>query len=216
MLEKLADFFLSKDAKFAVKFFLFALLVSSLLGVDYLFRLSDSYITKTKIEQIEKIEELIAKDTLRPEARKELIRLENEVIQRQGLWVSLGSFSSFIQSIINSQDAKIATPTNANPIVRNSWYHNLSSGWVFWLLIAMSPFITFSGGITGEKLAGVLMMDFFALLCAFVLAYLFAFIPVLGHPIVNYILNAILCLGLIGVLVRWGASTTKAPVVQSG
>jgi hypothetical protein len=140
--------------------------------------------------------------------------MEKAVIQRRGFWdlvPSLASLTSLIQRTINSPNANTATNKPTKPIVRERdvWYHNLSSGWVFWLLIAISPFVLISQPNLRKNIVGLVFVDLFAAICAFLLAYLFAFIPVLGYPAVNYIVNASLCFGLIWLLAVFGNQAGK-------
>jgi len=129
-LNKFTDYILNSEKRFSAKFVLLASVVGGLLFADYFFRFSDSYITNTKIKQIEQIETILLKDSLGVDARKELVRMEKAVIQRRGFWdliPSLASLTSLIQRTINSPNANTATNKPTKPIVRERdvWYHNL-------------------------------------------------------------------------------------------
>lgn len=213
-LNKFTDYILNSEKRFSAKFMLLASVVGGLLFADYFFRFSDSYITNTKIKQIEQIENILLKDSLGIDAKNELVRMEKTVIMRRGFWDLIPSFASLtflIQKTINSPNANVSTNKPNKPTVRERdvWYHNLSSGWIFWLLIAVSPFALFSEPQGAKTVVGILLLDFFAAICAFILSYLFAFIPVLWFPLLNYILNSILCFGLIWGLTKLGTKANR-------
>lgn len=205
ILKTATDFFLSKDRRLSSKFGLVFTLAIGLLFSDYFFRFSDSYITKTKIEQIEKIEELLQKDSLGADAKKELTQIEKGVFQRKGFWdlvPSRASLISLIQRTINSQNAKSDTNNATKPIVieRDVFWHNITSGWIFWIVIIISPVLIFQNKLSGSTILSYLLADLLVAAIGYSFSYLFAFIPVLGHPVVNYIVNALLCTVLVLLL----------------
>ncbi|MGF7217942.1 hypothetical protein GGR92_004119 [Spirosoma lacussanchae] len=207
------DFFGSDKLKPLAKLWWALVVLLGLLGIDYFFRFSDSYITNIKIEQIEKIESVLQNKALGNEARAELIRIEQSVINRQGFWDLSSDLASLIQSKINSTNAKSATKADTRPIRKiNVFWHYATSGAFFWLFILVSPLIALSSGTNKEGIVGIIIFDIFCVCFALLLAYCLSFVPILWDPIVNYIIN-LLCnstpfLIIIRYIIRQGKVTT--------
>lgn len=220
-LGKFTDYFLDNNKRFTDKLSLFVLIAIGFFSIDYFFRFSDSYITKNKIEQIEKIERLLAQDTIRAETKKDLVSIENEIISRKSLWTQIGTYSSFFsfESLNSILPTKSDTQTDINQPTkksiasidtRSAFFHNLTSGWIFWLMIIITPFIFIGNKLNGNAIIGALFMDFMCVLLAYLFAYWFAFIPIIWTPIINYILNALLCLIIIGAFAKTAEKFKKA------
>lgn len=199
MFDKLWDFFIDSKHKFSKKFLMSFLVISGLLSVDYFFRFSDSYIAEKKIEQLAKIHDIIKQDSLRTETKLELIRIEKEVIKRQGFWSSLSDLTSFIQITISSPKQIITTPTATKPITkefkneiipkRDVFWHIVSSCWIFILLMLILPITPFYDKTNNITFSAVLILEvFMVIICGFY-SFLLALIPIFEQPFWNYVIN---------------------------
>jgi hypothetical protein len=216
MFDKLLDFFLDSKHKFSKKFLMTFLVIVGLLAIDYFFRFSDSYIAEKKIEQLGNIQEIIKQDTLRIELKNELIRIEKEVIKRQGFWSSLSDLTSFIQRTISSPKQIITKPIATKPIKieikektipeRDVFWHIISSCWIFiliMLIIPISPFYDKANNLTfGVAIIMEVIMIFF---CGFY-SYLLALVPIFEYPFWNYTINV---LSFPLVILLFGAISSK-------
>ncbi len=198
MVEKLWDYLTNSANQTFGKLALIIFGIAALLSVDYFFRFSDSYIAEKKIEQIGKIQEIIKQDSLRVESKNELIRIENQVIARQGFWDFL---TSLIQSTTSSPKQKITAPIATKPIIKDHlsktpqislFWHIVSSSWPFILLIMIVPFTPFvpSGQDKITFTAVIAIEIVFILLSAFY-SFILRFIPIFENTFWNYALNAI-------------------------
>ena len=163
MFDKFWAYFIESDHSYAKRFLMFCGIVTSILCADYFFRFSDSYITEKKLDQISKIQEILKTDSLRAEPKRELYRLESEILNRQGFWAFSSSCISFLRSTISSQIKYIAKNKKTNPIdnsvkivennTRSIYWHIITSCWfliiyvlanLYWTLVAILPLYCFA------------------------------------------------------------------------
>ena len=199
MFDKFWDFFIDSKHKFSKKFLMSFLVIILLLSVDYFFRFSDSYIAGKKIEQLGKIHEITKQDTLRTESINELIRIEKEIIRRQGFWSSLSDLTSFIQGTISSPrqitTMSIATKPTIKEVKektgpqRDVFWHVLSSCWIFILFIFIMPFIPLFDKTSSLTFGPVLIMELIMVGLCGLYSFLLALIPIFDNPVWNYIIN---------------------------
>jgi hypothetical protein len=216
MNDKVWSFFMESDHKFSKKFLLTLFIVSSLLSIDYFFRFSDSYIAEKKIEQIGKIQEIMKQDSLSIEPRRELLKLQTQVIKRQGFWELVSDLMSFIHSTISSPNAIKTSPINAKPIKdsiitkdmppiqvlgsqsfdsknykRSVTWHVITSCWIIILLILIMPVLSFQKSEHRLSFGSLLANELGLIVFCVVYSYLLALIPVYGNPLWNYLINFI-------------------------
>ena len=216
MFDKVWDFLVDGKHKFSKKFLLAFFAFLSLLAIDYFFRFSDSYIAEKKIEQLGKIEEILKQDSISTQSKNELLRIEKQVINRQGFWDLSSDLISLIQITINSPKQIIKTPIATKPIdnknlkiveikiERSVFWHILTSCWYLIAFMVVFPFAIISQKTENKTVMIITVEIIFAALIALV-SYLFALIPVLNNPIYNYMLNLaipILLLLLIGFFIN--------------
>jgi hypothetical protein len=214
MIDKAWSYFMESDHKFSKKFLHTLIIIILLLCIDYFFRFSDSYIAEKKIEQIGKIQEIMKQDSLSAEPKRELLKLQTQVIKRQGFWELSSDLMSFIHSTISSPNAIKTRPINAKPIKdsvltkdmppiqvlgsqsfdsknykRSVTWHVITSCWMLIILMLAMPFVLFQKDENkisfGAFIANVLLLILLITLYSFLLAL----IPVYENPLLNYLIN---------------------------
>ena len=214
MFEKAFDFFINSNHKLSKKLALTVIVVSMLVFTDYFFRFSDTYIAEKKIEQLSKINEVLKQDSISSYSKTELLRIEKQVIKRQGFWDGLSDLISLIQTTISSPKAINKIPNETIPIKidkkdvknrpvmpkkeRDVFWHIVTSCWFFILMMVIVPIAPFTkNNEMDNKISFILLMELILILFCGIFSYLFALIPILGNPIINYIANIALTVILI-------------------
>ena len=127
---------------------------------------------------------------------------QGQIVYSSETYSSFFSFESLNSIVPTKSDTQTNQNQQTKPIIisideRSPFIHNLTSGWIFWLMIVITPFIFIGNKLNGNAIIGALFMDFMCVLFAYLFAYWFALIPIIWTPIVNYILNALLCFFII-------------------
>ena len=227
MIDKVWSYLMESDHKFSKKFLLTLFIVFSLLSIDYFFRFSDSYIAEKKIEQIGKIQEIVKQDSLAIEPKRELLKLQTQVIKRQGFWELLSDLISFIHSTISSPNATKTSPINAKPIIkkdsivskdlppiqvlglqsfesekykRSVTWHIITSCWVMILMMLILPFSLFQKDESGMSFGSLLASELILIILCVIYSYILALIPVYENSLWNYIINFISLPIIIGLI----------------
>jgi hypothetical protein len=173
-----------------------------LLFVDRMFKFSDNYITSTKIEQVEKLEKLIANEGVDSTVKEQLRAIELTVLSRQTAWdYTLQRLAAFKKVIISSGFQRVDLTGTTTP-TRSFFWHTVSASWFFVLLMIVSPFMLLvEKKYIATAFISFLMVELCLLLIVFCFSALFAQIPIiLGSTVITYILNAVLHAGLIGII----------------
>ena len=218
---------MESDHKFSKKFLLTLFIVFSLLSIDYFFRFSDSYIAEKKIEQIGKIQEIVKQDSLAIEPKRELLKLQTQVIKRQGFWELLSDLISFIHSTISSPNATKTSPINAKPIIkkdsivskdlppiqvlglqsfesekykRSVTWHIITSCWVMILMMLILPFLLFQKDDSRMSFGSLIASELILIIFCVLYSYILALIPVYENSLWNYIINFISLPIIIGLI----------------
>jgi len=205
MFDKVWEFLIDKNHKLSKKFIFTIGGIFMLLGVDYFFRFSDSYIAEKKIEQIAKIQEILEKDSLNNNTKLELLRIQKQVINRQNFWEELSQIAVFINNTIISPKAKIRRPKsdveskqhlndNIKKRERSVFWHVVSSCWYILFFMVLIPFVPFSNNSNSfeNPIAFIIFCELLCIILGAFISYLFALIPVFDNPLYNYGLNLLL------------------------
>ena len=214
MFEKIWDFFADGRHRFSKKILFSITGIVALLAVDYFFRFSDTYISDKKIEQLDKIEQLLKQDSIRIEARLELVRLEKAVIKRQGFWDFLASSISLIQHTITSPNEKIAIPIKTSPIikdtvksenvaVRSVFWHIISSSFVFIIvpLIILVVLIFGKAKTSSDDIGTFIGVSIGLAIATGISSFALAQLKTYNPPVINYGINFVLHICSIALIV---------------
>tara|TARA_R110002012_G_scaffold69453_1_gene179829 strand:+ start:1721 stop:2308 length:588 start_codon:yes stop_codon:yes gene_type:complete len=182
-----------------------------LILTDNTLSFSYYYNTEKRIEQIQGINEIVNDTTLSSEEKNMLKKLRTDLIIRK-TWkdqtyklLSEIEFKSDSEEIIVNSDVQVQSE-------RSYFWHFVSSGWIFLLVMIVMPFVGLADKNTSIGTAiGILIAIeplFFGL--AWLFAKVFSFIPILfGNSIVNYILNAILSFIILFLLTKLSGNKKK-------
>lgn len=180
--------------------FLFSLFV--IIFIDNVLSFTFSYNNSNKIDQIEKLNSIVADTTLSSIEIKKLKSLRTNIIEHKTWKDQL--YTKLISIDFKSKDGDIPIVKNDKQELkkeRSYWIHFLSSSWIFCIIMVIMPFI----GLFDKKspflptfIAIVFLIEpiFYGL--SWLFAKGFSFIPVIdNNPNLNYILNAVLHLIII-------------------
>lgn len=180
-----------------------ALLINNLLGISYYYNIS------RKVEQIEKINQLLTDTSLTPSTRKTLTTWENEIINRKSVW---DNTVLYVQHTFLNKELRIDTvkvigkePMNDNPVVtaqkRNNTWFFISSSFLYLLSMLTFPLIYIfmqRDDSWTDVLAISLLVEGLIFLMAWLHYWVFSFIPMLcGSWTWNYVLNVVLQSGIL-------------------
>ena len=211
LLNSIFNFFTDKSQKLSRKALLIMGGVILLILIDNTLSFSYYYNTEKRIEQIQGINEIVKDTTLSSEEKNKLKKLRTELIIRK-TWknqtyelLSEIEFKSDSEEITENSDIQVQSE-------RSYFWHFVSSGWIFLLVMIVMPFVGLADKNTSiGTVIGILIVIeplFFGL--AWLFAKVFSFIPILsGNPIVNYILNVILSFVILFLLTKLSGNKKK-------
>lgn len=194
---------LSSKAIISIIVFVLIILIDNTLSFSYY------YNTEKKIEQVSNINKILGDTTLSKPAKKELLKLREDIINRKTwkdkTWdlVSNMNFTKDNNSIVNQTSEQ----TEEKVDERSYLWHFISSSWLILILLVAFPFIGIFDKKTplGQAIGILLILEPTLYGLAWILAKIFSFIPIIfNNPTFNYILNAILCVGIFALFGIFG------------
>lgn len=199
---------LSSKAIISIIVFVLIILIDNTLSFSYY------YNTEKKIEQVSNINKILGDTTLSKPAKKELLKLREDIINRKTwkdkTWdlVSNMNFTKDNNSIVNQTSEQ----TEEKVDERSYLWHFISSSWLILILLVAFPFIGIFDKKTplGQAIGILLILEPTLYGLAWILAKIFSFIPIIfNNPTFNYILNAILCVGIFALFGIFGKKKTN-------
>ena len=185
--------------------------IFSLIIIDYFLNISENIVIGNKIEKINQIENVLKSKTLDSITRNTLIYDQRIIAIRHSWQYHLDDLISLIQHTINSPMEINSIPKNSATIYRSNFWHILTSAWVFIVVAIISTFyLLFSKDIKLiDKMFIILILGLFFSFSILGISYLFAQIPLLIHPIINYIVNFLLNALIVFSLVKIGENAEQ-------
>ncbi len=181
-LNTITNYFANGPSRFAKKtlFGIFILII--FLFVDRMFSFSYYYNTSRKISQTMELNKVLESDQLSPTDTRKIHQLQSEILNRKGPFEYV-TRSTFEITFSNSKDP------------RNSILHFLSSTYFFLGVIATILFLGFKKDRGNLDYIIGLVFIFVPLIffCAWLVAWMFSYIPLVYSPWINYMINIILC-----------------------
>lgn len=158
-------------------------------SLSFSFYINNQY----KLDQIEKINEIIRDSSFTREDELFLFNLREEIIYRETWKESTENFLSDFEFEKNENLSTVETSEKPEKN-RDYFWHFISSSWLFLLLIIIFPFALFKSTKTNflNTLLGLLVFEGILYLFAWLAAKLLSYLPIMfNDPIYNYIFNAI-------------------------
>ena len=203
-------FFTDKTRGLSYKAIISIIVVAFIILIDNTLSFSYYYNTENKIEQISNINKVLIDSTLNKTEKSQLIKLRQQIINKKTWKDKTWDLVSNID--FSKENVPIENPTveqiENQKTERSYLWHFISSSWLILILLIAFPFLGVLDKKTplGQTIVILLVLEPFLYGIAWILAKVFSFIPViLNNPIYNYVLNAILCIGifaLFGILVK--------------
>lgn len=183
--------------KAIISFFVLVLIIF----IDNTLSFSYYYNTQNKIEQIGKLNKMIADDALDVDEKTELVNLRRQIIERRTWKDKTWDFITKIEFKSNQGIVVNNGEINSDLGLERSYLiHFITSSWT-WLILMIVVFVmAFVGKYISilERLFTVLFFELILSGCAFIFTKAFSYIPIIfGSPTYNYVLNALLCLGIV-------------------
>lgn len=173
---------------------LFGVIADFLLGYTY------NYLNSQKITNTAEIQKIIGSNTIDPNTKEKLIKLENEILKKEHYSSSL---ENFIGSLIK-KDTKYnvnSNGTNSSDFFQDSIIfsfdlfniHFITSSWLIILSTIVSIIIILSANSTiVTKLIGVTGTSTVFLVIAISISFVTSLIPIMEYQIINYVLNILM------------------------
>ena len=191
------------------------IVIALIVLIDNTLSFSYYYNTENKIEQISNVNKLLTDTTLTKIENQKLLNIRKDIIDRKTWKDKTWDFISNMD--FRSENSLTENPTEKeieNPLSERSYlWHFISSSWLIVILMIAFPFIGIFDKKTpfGQAIGILIILEPFLYGMAWILAKLFSFIPIiLNNPTLNYILNAILCLGVFALFGIFGKKKTTA------
>jgi hypothetical protein len=204
-------FLTDKSRKISTKAIVIVLSLLLLAIIDNTFSFSYFYNTSNKVNQLQKISEILKDKTLDKTENEKILLLRKDILTHQ-------TYKDKIYNYLTNLDfdtTKKIDEAESNQIgQRNEYIHLLTSAW--WLLlpigllILLYPYIIISERkqILNTTI-GLIFLTGLSYLVSLLLSKIFSFIPLIdNNPIYNYILNFILS-GLILLIITLMGNKVK-------
>lgn len=211
MFQELLNFFLNANHKPFWKGLTFVLIILVFFFVDYFFRFSDSYITDSKLNQITKIQTLLKNECIDDEIKKELLKIQKQIIYRITFWERCSIITTEIYKTyskrnsflnVNSDKKKdLSTSESSYPVQRNLFWHFLSSSWFLLISMIIFPIILIYEKNAKSKFETIFMFEIIFSLFAIIYSYFLAFVPILLDVRINYFINFVSIFILSGIFI---------------
>ena len=202
LLNSLFQFFTDKTKGLSHKAMLVILSVALLVLLDNTFSFSYYFNTKSKIEQVSGINEILSDTTLSNQERSELEKFRHNIIFRSTWKDQAWKFASQIEFNSFANDTT-AIKEKASTQERSYFWHFVSSGWVFIVFMIVMPFVAFTNKTTklSSAIGMLIILEPMFYLMAWIFAKILSFIPLLFHdPFYNYVFNFFLSFSIVLIL----------------
>ena len=217
-LNSIFHFFTDKTRGLSSKAITTIIVVALIILIDNTLSFSYYYNTENKIEQVLSVNKLLTDTTLTKTENKKLLNIRKDIIDRKTWKDKTWDFVSNMD--FRSENSLTENPTEKEieiPISERSYlWHFISSSWLIVILMIAFPFVGILDKKTpfGQAIGILIILEPFLYGMAWISAKLFSFIPIiLNNPTLNYILNAILCLGVFALFGIFGKKKTTANTV---
>ena len=218
-LNSIFHFFTDKTRRLSSKAITTIIVVALIILIDNTLSFSYYYNTKNKIEQVSSVNKLLTDTTLTKTEKKKLLNIRRDIIDRKTWKDKTWDFISNMD--FRSENSLTENPTENEikiPIETKKSYlwHFISSSWLIVILMLAFPFVGIFDKKTpfGQAIGILIILEPLLYGMAWILAKLFSFIPIiLNNPTLNYILNAILCLGVFALFGIFGKKKTTGNIV---
>jgi len=214
-LNSIFHFFTDKTRGLSSKAITTIIVIALIVLIDNTLSFSYYYNTENKIEQISNVNKLLTDTTLTKIENQKLLNIRKDIIDRKTWKDKTWDFISNMD--FRSENSLTENPTEKEIETllseRSYLWHFISSSWLIVILMIASPFIGIFDKKTpfGQAIGILIILEPFLYGMAWILAKLFSFIPIiLNNPTLNYILNAILCLGVFALFGIFGKKKTTA------
>lgn len=193
---QIADIFTDKGSSARRKIFYILILLAIFLSVDYGTGFFTNTINGQRLEQLEKIETMLAMPSVDSTTKQYLRDKRLAIISNRSYFEWSSDFLSFMQKAIKSattttkQDKKKQKKKDSIRIEPWVIYHTLTSGWLIILLMIGTPFYAFGRKENRIFSVAVLLIQellLFGLVLG--LAYALSAIPIIGAGFTNLVIN---------------------------
>ncbi len=229
-LNSVFHFFTDKTKGLSYKALLTILVVTLIILVDNTLSFSYYYNTQNKIEQVSNLNKILADSTLGSNEQNELFQLRKQIIERKTWKDKAWNLMSKMEFNKNEFTPTVTKPelieknivekdiiendiVEKDFIERSYFWHFISSSWFILIFIIAFPFIGFfdKSSPLPQTIGILLVIEPLLYGIAWIFAKMFSYIPtILGNPIYNYVLNIILCLGIIALTGIFGKTKTTS------
>ncbi len=208
-------FFTDKTRRLSSKAIISIIVVALIILIDNTLSFSYYYNTENKIEQVSSINKVLTDSTLNKTEKNQLLKLRQQIINRK-------TWKDKTWDLVSNMNFSTENTTNENHTVekveneiteRSYLWHFISSSWLILILLIAFPFVGIFDKKTpfAQAIGILLILEPFLYGIAWIFAKVFSFIPViLNNPIYNYVLNAILCIGVFALFGIFGKKKTTA------
>lgn len=184
--------FLDNTYKINHKLWFFISASFMILLIDNHLGISSHLYTKSKIEEIEKIEKILESKSMNPQLKQKLSNLENEIIDKKNIIQSLSDIVSRIDSNYEIEDGRVQSQNSKTIIKYSIFYHILTNG--YWVLITELIFVLIIFGTVIGKARmisgkGIMICLLFNVIAGIQSVITYYFIPKFSNPTINYSIN---------------------------
>ncbi|WP_342086077.1 hypothetical protein [Dyadobacter sp. OTU695] len=179
-----ADLFLSNRSSFGKKLYVIFIVIALFLVIDFLTDFFTNAFNSQKIEQLEKIQQMLQNKNLDSTTAKYLVRKKMQIVERWDYRDMLFNARGVISNNLNFHKRP------------DGWYHIahfLTSALIplaLGILCYITPFM--GSEITWKTLQGGLLVGSLFIMAAVYSAFFFSFIPIFGDGSPNLVFNFIL------------------------
>ncbi|MDI9870559.1 hypothetical protein [Flectobacillus roseus] len=184
--------FLDNTYKINHKLWFFISASFMILIIDNHLGISSHLYTKSKIEEIEKIEKLLESKSINPQLKQKLSNLENEIIDKKNIIQSLSDIISRVDSNYEIEDGRVQSQNSKTIIKYSIFYHILTNGYwvimieIFFLMIVLGTVVGKARMISAK---GIMICLLFNLIAGVQSVLTYLFIPKFSNPTINYSIN---------------------------
>lgn len=203
-------FLLDENKRLSTKTALVVLIIIAILFIDNYLGFSFHYINDKKIEQIQKVDNILKDTLIDTTSRNFALQIRSEIINRKNAIDYIHAYFRVEPNKVIKQPAIVVNPIFVKPVTSqviakdNFWFNISSSGFYFALAIIMIPLMLIVDKTTSilRRLATGITTTISFVLFGLFLIWTFGLIPQISNTswIWNYLLNFFIQLSIIGVL----------------
>ena len=202
-------FLTDKTRRFSHKATMIMSLLAILILVDNILGISYYYNNQNKIEQIQKISELIKNPSLDEKSKDELKQLRKDILHHKSLkdltcdLISNISFDEDKPKVKHLEKLPKQSESSIPTKQRNYYWHFISSSW-FWLILMIGlpiAAIADKKESLGKNLLLLFLLEILLWFFAWLHAKLLSLIPIIwNEPLYNYFINVSISIILIAIV----------------